>query len=101
MPYKDKAQRNKQANKYYHANKEKYKEYAARRKYGITADIYQSLKSQACFICGKDGQHIDHCHTTGKVRGHLCASCNHGVGLFQDNPVLLVRAAEYVLDNQE
>lgn len=39
---------------------------------------------------------VDHCHTTGKVRGFLCQKCNQGLGMFRDNPVLLRDAIEYL-----
>jgi len=40
---------------------------------------------------------VDHCHTSGAVRGLLCSSCNIGLGLFQDSPELLLNAAQYLL----
>lgn len=40
---------------------------------------------------------LDHCHTSGAVRGLLCSSCNRGLGLFQDNPEILINAAQYLL----
>jgi hypothetical protein len=54
-----------------------------------------------CQICGlKDRRslNIDHCHTTGKVRGLLCDNCNKGLGLFKDNPDLLNNAVKYLGD---
>lgn len=55
----------------------------------------------ACELCGgpptgRGGLHLDHCHATGKFRGWLCSKHNTGLGLFQDDPVLLRRAAEYL-----
>jgi hypothetical protein len=45
-------------------------------------------QGKKCFLCEKDlemfknrnGGFIDHCHTTGKVRGILCNRCNTVVG---------------------
>lgn len=39
---------------------------------------------------------VDHCHTTGKVRGLLCANCNIGLGKFKDNVLNLKTAIEYI-----
>ena len=77
------------------------------RKYGITDAEYQRMfdgQSGKCAICRSDstghrGQsrlHVDHCHTTGVVRGLLCLSCNHGIGKFRDSIERLERAIEYL-----
>lgn len=58
------------------------------------------LKDQgyACAICRKDYErlNLDHCHSTGKVRGFLCHNCNRGIGLFKDDPMLMKAAASYL-----
>lgn len=65
-------------------------------------------QKHACAICkyefGADSQiqrpHIDHCHTTGKVRGLLCMNCNIGIGHFQDDPAIIYNALVYLERNE-
>ena len=54
-----------------------------------------------CAICEAEldnGKHtcVDHCHTTGKIRGLLCTRCNWALGGFKDNPVILHSAIKYL-----
>lgn len=73
-----------------------------KRHYGITPDIYDAMEDAqggVCAICGGTNRSkrlaIDHCHSTGRIRGLLCAACNAGIGMFQDDPELLRAAAVY------
>lgn len=77
--------------------------YRLKHKYKITAEEYYQLGETynwCCAICRqnvlKETLAIDHDHKTGKVRGLLCRSCNHGLGNFKDNPKLLERASGYI-----
>ena len=69
-------------------------------------DVLAMYEAQggACLLCGeKFGTKrlsLDHDHTTGKFRGLLCIRCNTGLGMLQDNPHLLRKAAEYVEGNR-
>lgn len=75
--------------------------------YGINIDEYEAMeKSQnySCKICGgkqTDGRGlaVDHCHSTGKIRGLLCSKCNRALGGFNDDPELLDKAKNYLLEN--
>jgi hypothetical protein len=78
---------------------------AARRlqKYGLTPAAYESLQAEydGCAICGRadEGLVIDHCHDAGHVRGLLCNKCNAGLGMFRDDPALLIAASQYLQDD--
>ena len=42
---------------------------------------------------------IDHCHSTNKVRGLLCHSCNTALGKFKDNIDIMKSAILYIEEN--
>lgn len=78
-------------------------------RYGITLDQFREMstaQNDECLICSKHKSlnknsklFVDHCHATQKVRGLLCDSCNRGLGAFKDNPLLLLKAMEYIKAN--
>ncbi len=73
-------------------------------KFGLEIDRYEEmLETQAglCAICCEtciSGKRlsVDHNHSSGAVRGLLCARCNFGLGYFRDRPDLLESAIEYL-----
>jgi hypothetical protein len=77
-----------------------------KRAYRLTEPVFNAMLAEqggVCKICGrpetckgKNHLSIDHCHTTGDVRGLLCNQCNRGIGWFRDNPQQLRAAAEYL-----
>jgi hypothetical protein len=73
-----------------------------RREYGLTEEEYNNMvlsQNNMCAICNKPSDrtlHIDHDHITGKVRGLLCSNCNLGIGLLQEDLIILDRAIEYL-----
>jgi hypothetical protein len=80
-------------------------DYDRNRLTGVVAGAYyQALKDQKrrCGICGTHELKLstsfatDHCHATKTFRGILCGSCNRGIGLFNDDPKRLLKAARYV-----
>lgn len=54
-----------------------------------------------CPICGDEATDIDHDHSTGTIRGHLCRQCNFGLGNFKDDPLVLQSAALYLNNYEE
>jgi hypothetical protein len=103
--------------KYYQANKDKIIDRAVqfrkdnphvqnmsriKNTYGLTQEEYFRLLEESngtCPICtrwfGKKLV-IDHDHTTGKVRGLICASCNKGLGHFFERIESLQEAIRYL-----
>lgn len=56
-------------------------------------------QNKLCAICKVEipfNAHMDHDHTTLKLRGMLCRNCNPGLGQFKHNPILLEAAAAYL-----
>lgn len=79
------------------------------RKYGITLGQYRAMlaaQGGVCAICGQPETRefeghvinlaVDHDHTTGQVRGLLCARCNTGLRFFRSDSGLFRRALEYI-----
>lgn len=72
--------------------------------YGLTHEQWESMfasQGNCCAICkssttARFGWATDHNHSTGKVRGILCSSCNTGIGQMQDDSELLRLAANYI-----
>ncbi len=76
-----------------------------RHRYGITIDIYDAMVEQQnhrCAICLTHQTklikqlHLDHSHKNGKVRGLLCEPCNHGLGRFRDDILIMTMAIDYL-----
>jgi hypothetical protein len=76
-------------------------------KYGITPNKFLEMLAEQngkCKICGtkpttQRGLHVDHCHTTGIVRGLLCHGCNVALGNMKEDPEILLKAVEYLRSN--
>ncbi len=79
------------------------------RCYGITYETYMGMyeaQNALCKICNGVGFKmkpensimlvVDHCHTTGKVRGLLCHNCNRALGLLKDSAANLNSAINYL-----
>lgn len=79
-----------------------------RKRYGLTEEQREALlaaQDGLCGICGKPtnfgGQgfktaHVDHCHSTGRVRGVLCGVCNTALGKLGDTVEAIERVLSYL-----
>jgi hypothetical protein len=84
------------------------KKYHVKKKYGLTLEHVDGMminQDHKCAICDMEFPddykfQIDHCHTTGNVRGLLCITCNWILGRVNDNPETLRSAAKYLEVNR-
>ena len=95
---------------YHHNNKDKKRDAQLKYEYGVSLVEYNTMFEQqgmCCAACKSDvnqgliGKNfpLDHCHSTGKVRGVLCTNCNKALGLLADNPERVLNLYKYLLDN--
>ena len=64
-------------------------------------------QNNKCAICGIEGGEnnrgdklaVDHCHSSGKIRGLLCHKCNTALGLLKDSKENLHSAINYLSEN--
>jgi hypothetical protein len=83
---------------------------AYKRLYGITEDDFQRMLKEQNYVCKiclqpetatRNGKvkrlSIDHCHTTGKVRGLICHSCNTVIGRYKDDAETFKRFVEHLI----
>ena len=77
------------------------------RKYKVALEWFDeqfNMQNKACATCHKSLEwtnkqntpHVDHCHSTGKVRGILCNRCNTVLGLCEDNKELFKNLTGYL-----
>lgn len=90
-------------------NSDYYRNLNLKRNYNISLDDYNSMlegqngRCLGCNIFHTDSArgrfHVDHCHTTGKIRGLLCHNCNTALGLVKDNVDTLSMLISYLKTN--
>ena len=79
-----------------------YRSKHLKSKFKMTVEEYDVMfenQNCVCKICrlpSKKKLSIDHNHTTGKIRGLLCFTCNMGIGYFKDSEKLLKSASKYI-----
>lgn len=92
----------------------RYRKAHLKYEYNLTPAQYDEMlgsQNGVCAICKnpetkvyKNGRTaslaVDHCHSTGKVRGLLCEDCNQSIGKFKDDYKMLYAAYEYLSIHQ-
>lgn len=89
---------------WYANNRDRFRAYDLKRKYGITGTAYaEILQAQdgRCAICRTDDPgarsfHVDHDHETDIVRGLLCSRCNTALGLLREDTTVMAAAIAYL-----
>lgn len=92
-----------------YANDKEFRERAMRRgrknRFKINDDeLNLLLIKNTCAICGNEfksskDKHIDHNHTTDKIRGVLCSRCNRFLGFYELYPDLIKKFEHYLKNN--
>lgn len=91
-------------------NLERTRAYHFKYKYGITVEQYDDMlaaQGGVCAICKQPERHksrsgkitplaVDHCHSTGRIRGLLCHYCNVSLGAMNDSIERLESAIDYL-----
>lgn len=91
-----------------HGEKNRFRSrlYAWKKKYGINLTyneymlMFEAQKGR-CAICKIHQDetstfHVDHNHTSGKVRALLCSSCNLALGLVKERPEIMRSMIAYL-----
>lgn len=89
---------------YYDKNKEhlvsKRKEYYFRTTYSLTIEELEQMKAEQankCLCCEEEKPLVvDHCHSTGRIRGLLCSTCNQAIGSAYENTNTLRNMITYL-----
>lgn len=77
-----------------------YRRAFIKKKYGLTIEQLEEMEKEQggkCKCCHEVKRLVvDHCHTTGKIRGLLCSTCNTGLGHFRDDIEKLKLGIKYL-----
>lgn len=90
------------------------REASLKKRYGITIDDYNRMlhiQNGGCAICGIQEEvykqvkgrnfDVDHCHSTGKVRGLLCYGCNVTLGFVKEDVKILENIISYIISSKK
>jgi len=77
-----------------------WKNFRLKKSYGITIEQFDEMLERQkglCPICKiRPATHLDHDHSTGRVRNILCHKCNVALSFLNEDPDIALRAAEYI-----
>lgn len=89
--------------------KDRFRNHDLKKSFGITLDDYRAIleiQGGVCAICRQQETSarggnvkwlaVDHCHSTGKVRGLLCEACNVSIGRMKEDTDRLRSAIAYL-----
>lgn len=74
------------------------------QEFGISLEDFKAMledqerKCPCCskYLSGGRNTHVDHCHSSGKVRSLLCQLCNQALGLVREDTTTLNNMIEYL-----
>lgn len=76
-------------------------------RYKISIEEYEQMlvfQNKKCQICEEPLEPkktvVDHCHTTGDVRGLLCYNCNNAIGFLKENIRAALKLIDYIYKNE-
>lgn len=74
-------------------------------RFGITLEQYEEMylaQNGKCLCCGASESTfghrlaVDHCHTTGRIRGLLCKDCNVALGYLKEDKQIVENLLAYI-----
>lgn len=73
--------------------------------YGLSKSQIEEMRDSQGAWCANVGcpnraECVDHCHSTGKVRGLLCNQCNTALGMLGDDVNRILLLASYLRDHK-
>ncbi len=109
MPHKNPKAYREYQRRYRKEHPEMSRDYSRQRNWqsrglDMTTEGFDALfeaQNGLCAICKRESNgvgrlHVDHDHTTMRIRGLLCYSCNKALGLFQDDVTVVEEALRYL-----
>lgn len=86
-------------------NQRKVRDYNLRVRYGLSLEEFEArvaAQGGLCTVasCGNPAEVVDHCHSSGKVRGVICKKCNWALGYAGDSVARLQGLINYLQESK-